>query len=142
MPIQKPWNAWDDAMSSRALPGAMGVYELADEDQQVIYIGKASARSPFGLRGELFRHFSTAERLAGENWTHPRMGQDLPLLKERARYYRYEINHQYYSRWIELLTRYREDHDTLPPANLEDPEHVPHLGRYHWKSEDGRWISN
>lgn len=142
MPLHKPWTAWDDAMPAKALPGAMGVYELADEDQQVIYIGKASARSPFGLRGELFRHFSTAERLAGENWTHPRMGQDLPLLKERARFYRFEINHQYYSRWIELLTRYREDHDTLPPGNLQDPEHVPHLGRYHWKSEDGRWISN
>lgn len=143
MPIRKPWTAWDDSIATKSIPGAMGVYELADEDQQLIYIGKAGGRSPFGLRGELFRHFSTAERLARENWTHPRMGQDLPMLTERARYFRYEINHQYYSRWIELLTRYREDHDgALPPANLEDPEPMPRLGRYHWKSEGGTWSSS
>lgn len=135
MPIRKPWTAWDDSIRARSLPGAMGVYELADEDQNLIYIGKAGGRSRFGIRGELFRHFSTRERLACENWMHPEMGQDLPSLKGKARFYRYEVNHQYHSRWIELLTRFREDHECLPQANLEDPEQPPTLGRYHWKSE-------
>ena len=141
MPIRKPWIAWDDGIDAKSLPGAMGVYELADAEQRLIYIGKADGRSPFGLRGELFRHFSTAERLERENWTHPRMGQDLPALAGRARYYRFEVNHQYYSRWIELLTRHREDYGTLPAANLEDPEQPPRLGRYHWKSEEARGLS-
>ena len=135
MPIRKPWATWDHDASSRDIPGAMGVYELADEQQQVLYIGKAGGRSPFGIRGELFRHFSTADRLAAENWTHPEMGHVLPGLEGKVRFYRYEVTHQYYSRWIELLTRYREDHETLPLANLEDPEQPPRLGRYHWKSE-------
>jgi len=135
MPIRKPWSAWDDAVSSRTIPGAMGVYELADEDQNLLYIGKAGGRSPFGIRGELFRHFSTPDRLAQENWVHPNMGQNLPSLAGKARYFRYEVNHQYYSRWIELLTRFKEDYETLPQANLEDPEQPPRLGRYHWKSE-------
>ncbi|MPZ98915.1 MAG: hypothetical protein GEU80_06165 [Dehalococcoidia bacterium] len=135
MPLRKPWTVWDDSVSSKSIPGAMGVYELADEHQQLLYIGKAGGRSPFGIRGELFRHFSTSERLAAENWTHPRMGEDLPAIAGRARYFRYEVNHQYYSRWIELLTRHNEDYGTLPPANLQDPEQPPRLGRYHWKSE-------
>ena len=121
MRIRKPWTAWDDALDWKQLPGAMGVYELADADRRTLYIGKANGASPFGLRGELMRHFSTAERLAGANWTHPRMGEDLPSIAGKARFYRYEVNHNYYSRWIEVLTRYREDHETLPPGNLEDP---------------------
>jgi hypothetical protein len=134
MRIRKPWTPWDDAIDAHDLPGAMGIYELADEEQRTIYIGKAGAGSPFGIRGELFRHFSTPGRLAGENWTHPRMGQDLPSVRGRARYFRFEVNHNYYSRWIEALTRFREDHGTLPPGNLEDREQPPPLGRYHWKS--------
>ena len=51
MRIKKPWTAWDDALDYRRLPGAMGVYELADADHRTLYIGKAGGRSPFGLRG-------------------------------------------------------------------------------------------
>lgn len=142
MPIRKPWTEWDDAIPHKSLPGAMGVYEIADAEHRVIYIGKADGKSPFGLRGELFRCFSTPERLAGANWTHPRMGERLPAIAQHARYYRFEVNHQYYSRWIELLTRHREDHGTLPPANLEDREAMPELGRYHWQSEDATWTSS
>jgi hypothetical protein len=134
--IRKPWTEWDDAMDWKLLPGAMGVYELADEEQRTLYIGKANGYSPFGLRGELCRHFSSAEALAGANWAHPRMGEDLPSIAGKARFYRFEVNHNYYSRWIEILTRYNEDHETLPPGNIEDPEQPPKLGRYHWKSED------
>ncbi len=136
MRIRKPWTEWDDSIDHRLLPGAMGIYELADAEQRTIYIGKASGKSPFGLRGELFRHFSTPERLEGLNWTHPQMGETLPTIASDARYYRFEVNHMYYGRWVEALTRYNEDHGELPPANVEDPEQPPRLGRYHWKSED------
>ncbi len=136
MRIKKPWTAWDDALDYRRLPGAMGVYELADADHRTLYIGKAGGRSPYGLRGELFRHFAPPERLADENWSHPRMGVTLPSLAGRARYYRFEVNHMYYSRWVECLSRFREDHGRLPAGNLEDPEPLPPLGRYHWQTDE------
>ena len=50
MRIQKPWTAWDDSINYKTLPGAMGVFEIADNEQKTIYIGKASGKSPFGLR--------------------------------------------------------------------------------------------
>ena len=138
MSIRKPWTEWDDGIDYRLIPGAMGIFEIADDAQQTIYIGKATGKSPFGLRGELFRHFSTPERLANENWTHPQMGETLPSIAASGKYYRFEVNHMYYSRWIEALTRYNEDHGELPAANNEDPEQPTQLGRYHWKSEDAR----
>lgn len=114
----------------------MGIYEIADEQRRTLYIGKAGGNSPFGLRGELVRNFDAEAQMEGQNWRHPRMGEVLPSIAGRARYYRYEVNHQYYGRWVEALTRYREDFGTLPPANLEDPEQPPPLGRYRWKSID------
>ena len=134
MRVRKPWTEWDDTIDYREIPGAMGIFEIADAEKRTLYIGKAGARSPFGLRGELFRHFSTPGRLAGANWTHPLMGQTFPSIKGRAKYYRYEVNHQYYSRWLAALSRFKEDWGILPPANIEDPEETPPLGRYYWQS--------
>ena len=37
------------------LPGQLGVYQVADAQGTVLYIGQAGARSPFGLRSELQR---------------------------------------------------------------------------------------
>ena len=85
------------------------------------------------LRGELVRTFAPASLLEGANWSPPRMGEVFSALRG-ARYYRYEVNHQYYGRWLEALSRYREDHGELPAGNLEDPEPLPKLGRFHWKS--------
>ena len=133
MHIRKPWTEWDDSMDLRELPGAMGIYEIADEQQQTLYIGKASGRDPFGLRGELVRTFAPASLLEGANWLPPRMGDVFAALRG-ARYYRYEVNHQYYGRWLEALSRYLEDHGELPAGNLEDPEPLPKLGRFHWKT--------
>ena len=136
MDVRKPWTRWDPDADPREIPGAMGIFEIGDDDRRTLYIGKAGGTAPFGLRGELYRHLAASGDLAGRNWTHPELGQSFPSLAGRAHYYRYEVNHQYYGRWIEALTRYREDHGTLPPGNLEDPEPLPKLGRYHWKSED------
>jgi hypothetical protein len=134
MRVRKPWTEWDDSLDPRELPGAMGIFELADAERRTLYIGKAGPRQPFGIRGELVRHFCTPERLAGANWSYHLVGRSFPSIAGRARYYRYEVNHQYYGRWVEALARFREDWGTLPPANLEDPEEPPPLGSYHWRS--------
>lgn len=125
MPLSKPWESFDpDPKALRRLSGAAGVYELADEQGAVIYIGYAGSRALHGLRGCIAGHFSDAEPNA--------------VIRERARRYRYEVNMMYYSRWVDLLSRFNEDYERLPPGNEADPQPIPRLGRFHWKS----WAEN
>ena len=52
--LEKPWiELTPEAV--KALPGQLGVYQLADASGCVVYIGFAGGRSLFGLRSELER---------------------------------------------------------------------------------------
>jgi hypothetical protein len=98
--LDKPWIALTlEAVA--ALPGQLGVYQLADEEGRIVYIGFAGGRSAFGLRGELERALSA--RPAG------------------AALFRYEVNQQYATRHRELLMLHVADQGTLPIANRADP---------------------
>jgi hypothetical protein len=98
--LQKPWIALTpDAV--QALPGQLGVYQLADAAERIVYIGFAGGRSLFGLRSELERVLK--ERIGG------------------ACYFHYEINQQYASRFQELLMLHVADHGSLPIINQADP---------------------
>lgn len=103
--LAKPWKPLS-AEEAQRLPGQLGVYQVADAQGVVLYIGEAGARSPFGLRSELQRELS--ERGAGLQ-------------------FRVEVNMQYRSRWFELLMVHRHDHGSLPPDNEKNPP--PVLGR-------------
>jgi hypothetical protein len=74
----------------------MGVYQLADSDGEVIFIGYAGGRSPRGLRGEI-----AAAR------------EDVP----GAVAVRFEVTTAYLSRYQELLMLHVADHGTLPRCN-------------------------
>lgn len=102
--ITKPFTPYDEAEVT-ALPGHMGVFELADESGKVLYIGFAGGRSLFGLRGELM------ERLAMPGATQ----------------FRYEVNTTYLTRYQELLMTHIADHGGLPALN--DPADADGLGR-------------
>ena len=52
--LNKPWRALGNAEVA-SLPGQLGVYEIADGNGGVRFIGMAGGRSLFGLRGELQR---------------------------------------------------------------------------------------
>jgi hypothetical protein len=119
MPIDKPL-APRARLQARDLPGTVGVYELADEAGEVIYIGYAGGRSLFGLRGVLAEHFSSAE--------------PNPTIRERAKAYRYEITTNYLIRRLELLSRFNEDYGRLPAGNEASSEALPPLTRYGWRS--------
>ena len=121
MPLRKPWETYDPA-DWKELSGSYGVYELADAGDSVIFIGYAGPRARFGLRGKIMDHFS-------ENELNPK-------IRGRVAKFRYEVNSMYYSRWVDLLARYREDYDKLPEGNEASDEHMPTLGRFHWKSWD------
>lgn len=119
MPLNKPWESFDPAQV-KELSGSNGPYELADADGAVLYIGYAGSKANFGLRGKIADHFSDRELN--------------PAIRGRVALYRYEVNSMYYSRWVDLLSRYREDYDRLPEGNEASSEHIPTLGRFHWKT--------
>ena len=99
-------NAWlpIDAGSLAAVPGALGVFEFADAAGEVIFIGRADARSLFGLRSEIAQRASAIAD---------------------ARSLRLEITSAYHTRYLELLMVHRADHGVLPKFNAP----MPSLGR-------------
>ena len=106
--LEKPWIDLNEA-AVRNLPGQLGVYQLAEPNGTIFYIGYAGGRTLFGLRSEL------------ERWLKDRSGNP-------ARF-RYEINMQYISRHQELLMLHVADFGALPLANNDvDPQK---LGRLH-----------
>lgn len=113
MALQKPWQPYNEA-DARALPGALGVFEVGDAEGNVLYIGMAGGRSRFGLRSGISACFSP----------------DCPnaALRGLARAYRYEVNQIYITRYVELLERHLHATGDLPPGNQEPGEYVPTLG--------------
>jgi hypothetical protein len=96
--LEKPWIDLND-LEIRTLPGQLGVYQLAEMDGSVFYIGYAGGRTLFGLRSEL------------ERWLKERAGKPTR--------FRYEVNMQYISRHQELLMLHVADHGKLPLANTD-----------------------
>ena len=99
----KPWITIDTA-ALEALPGQLGIFEFADATGRVIYIGRADARSLFGLRSEVTQQ-----------------AQAIP----DATAFRFEVTTAYHTRHLELLMVHQADHSTLPRYN----EPMPSLGR-------------
>jgi hypothetical protein len=89
------------------LAAHLGVYQLANDGGEIVYIGMAGGRSLFGLKGELKK--AAAEPPAG------------------ATQFRYEVNMSYRTRRRELLQAYISDHGALPAANSDTDEN--NLGR-------------
>ena len=98
MPVRmdKPWAPLEEA-SLTTVAAHLGVYQLANDAGEIVYIGVAGGRSKFGLRGEL------QERLAA-----PPAG---------ATRFRLEVNMAYRTRHCELLQTYLHDHGRLPAGN-------------------------
>jgi len=103
--LDKPWTPLTTETATR-LPGQLGVYQIADAQGEIQFIGEAGARSPFGLRSELLREAQA---------------------RGPGCQFRVEVNMQYRSRWFELLMVHKHDHGSLPPDNEKNPP--PVLGR-------------
>lgn len=106
--MTKPWRPLTADVVT-PLQAQLGVYEIADEDGQVLFIGFAGGRALFGLRSEL-----TAE-----------------IEKQRpgAAQFRCEVNQQYWSRHHELLMAYKADHGHLPRDNEAGEARPASIGR-------------
>lgn len=104
--LTKPWQPLE-RNSVAALPGQLGVYELADADGRTVAIGYAGGRSLFGLRGEVMKMVEAPPNGATQ--------------------FRCEVNTQYLTRFRELLMLHVADHGALPAFNRADPP--SNLGR-------------
>ena len=116
MPIRKPWTQ-PTVESIRAIPAVVGVYEIADADGVLLYIGQAGGREPFGLRTRIARHFG---------------GDDPnPVLRERAAQFRWEANQQYTTKRLEMLMQFQRDEGAEWPSAhpAGDWTDTPQLGR-------------
>jgi hypothetical protein len=91
--MSKQWVPIDEAR--RRLRGNLGVFQLADETGEVIYIGYAGGSSTYGLRGEV----------------------DAALADIAATSVRWEVNTQYLSRFRELMMVHIADHGVPPSKN-------------------------
>ena len=98
--LTKPWRPLT-LENVTALPGQLGIYELADALGNTVAIGFAGGRALFGLRSELQRVVEAPPHGATQ--------------------FRVEINAQYQTRFRELLMVYQADHGVLPPVNAEKP---------------------
>lgn len=104
--MTKPWRPLTEAEAKR-LSGNLGVYQLANEAGEIVYIGAATGLSLFGLRGEVMD--KAAAPPAG------------------ATQFRIEVNTAYRTRHGELLAVYMHDHGRLPVGN--DDVDPARLGR-------------
>ena len=104
--MTKPWIALN-AENVKKLPGQLGVYQLADAQDRIVYIGFAGGRSLFGVRGVVEE--AVKDGRAG------------------ATQFRVEINQQYTTRYQELLMAHVADHGDVPTGNKG--EALPRLGR-------------
>ena len=93
--LDKPWRPVAEAP---ALPGQLGVFELADAVGTVIYIGVAGGRTLFGLRSEVI---ARSEEFGATS-------------------FRCEVTTAYHTRRQELLMVHRADFDRLPEFNVDD----------------------
>ncbi len=92
--LEKDWVAGEDAV--QRLAGNLGVYQLANAQGQILFIGYAGGNSAFGLKGVVRQ---ALEDQADAAWV------------------RWEVNTAYMSRYKELLMIHEHDHGVLPPRN-------------------------
>lgn len=105
--INKPWQDLT-VENLRTVAGHLGVYQLANVTEEIVYIGVADARSLFGLNGELAKVLENPP--------------------DGAVKFRIEVNMSYRTRYTELLAAYQNDYGQLPPANIDvDPRMLGRL---------------
>ena len=98
--MTKDWRPLS-AVEADKVAGNLGVYQLANDAGEILYIGVAGGRSLFGLRGEIQAQAKS-----------PPAG---------ATCFRLEVNTSYRTRHRELLMAYKFDHEEqLPPLQLAE----------------------
>ena len=81
--LEKPWRKLvQEELGS--VHGQMGVFQLANADHEIIFIGFAGGRSLFGLKGELQEHLGSADSFRLEITTAYKTGHQERLMVHLA----------------------------------------------------------
>lgn len=92
--LTKQWLPLDQ-QSVDQLKGELGVFQLGNAAEEVIYVGFAGSRSQFGLRSEIEKHL------------------------KKAALFRIEVTSAYSTRFQELLMLHYADFGCYPSLNSE-----------------------
>ena len=105
--MNKPWIDLNE-LNLGKIACHLGVYQLANKNYDIVYIGVANAMTKFCLKGELLS-FLNRKQLG-------------------ACYFRSEVNMAYKTRYVELLQVFYYDHKRLPIGNTDiDPASLGQL---------------
>ncbi len=116
MPIAARWRRLEGLPLPRGRDPMPGVYELADEDKRILYIGQSALDVPGRIRQHL---------------------QKSACIRERVQYWRYAYSRVPQAQEAALLAAYRQKHAQLPPCNRAAPLARDALRRYRERSRPG-----
>ena len=104
--LDKSWETLNPETIASLL-AQLGVYQVADDDCNVLSVGYAGARHPFGIRSAL--------------------DDELQFHGNQATKFRYEFTSNYRSRWDELLMLHLCDHGQLPEHQRGEEHRIGRL---------------
>lgn len=116
MPIFGRWRPLSRLPEARGRDAMPGIYELADADKRLIYIGQSRSDVPNRIRQHLVRSSCIAARAAFWRYQYSR----IPESEEAAH-----------------LARYRQRYGALPPCNRTTPQLRNSARRYRERSRGG-----
>lgn len=96
MPIVAKWRSIANLPARRGRDAMPGVYELADPERRVIYIGQSGRDVPNRIRQHLERN---------------------ECVRQRVAFWRYAFSRVPRAEEADLLARFAERHGGLPPCN-------------------------
>lgn len=109
MPISARWRRLETLPDKRGRDPMPGVYELADEERRVIYIGQSLSDVPGRVRQHLQKEGCVASR---------------------ARFWRYAYSRTPQASEAELIAAHLRRFGDLPPCNRATPRERSRLQRY------------
>lgn len=117
MPIFARWRPLRTLPAARGRDPRPGVYELADEDKRVLYVGQSASDVPERIRQHLSRPGA---------------------LRERAAFWRMRESRVPQAEEAELLHAHLARHGALPPCNRATPRARDALRRWKERAGGGR----
>lgn len=116
MPIFAVWRKIDNLPKRKGRDAQPGIYELADQEKRIIYIGQSAKDVPNRIR----QHLQSSE-----------------CIIEKAFYWRYQFSRIPQADEARQLQLYSNSFDSIPPCNQVKPLEKDASRRYSERSQSG-----